>query len=161
MYVVPEPIHVTCQANWAAKYVCLEALAHWTGHDLRGLSALFEYFDVDRAVALPAAVVIAGWAPFARGQLGAGPEPASLEPILSSAGVTEHGLIEAMDEILNLDSASPPTLLAGGELREMVNTAFASMIMYHNERKMAGGTCMSLGPTHMPVRSFCSTRMSP
>ena len=29
------------QANWVAKYVSLEMLAHWTGHDLRTLSALF------------------------------------------------------------------------------------------------------------------------
>ena len=71
-----------------------------------------------------------------------------------------------MDTIFNLDSCSPPMLLQSGSNRPMVNVlsnpdpdpipdpgpkpdpdpnqveaAFASMLMYHSERKRAGTLC--------------------
>ena len=43
-----------------------------------------------------------------------------------------------MDTIFHLDSAAPPMLLRGGKLRPVIHTAFASMLMYHQERLDSG-----------------------
>ena len=43
-----------------------------------------------------------------------------------------------IDLLFNLDDASPPMLLKDGALRPMVHIAFASMIMYHDQRIAAG-----------------------
>jgi len=127
-------------------------LAHWTGHDLRTLSALFDYLDVDRAMALPAAIAVAGWTPLPYGQLGQGPKMPSLEPILNLEGVVLELLDKKIDGIFHLDSASPPMLLQGeyagvlreGMLRPLVHGCFASMVMYHDERRLASMGCLSL-----------------
>jgi len=49
-----------------------------TGHDLKGASALYEYFTMTMGMAMPGAIVLAGWPPFEWGRSGKGPKPASL-----------------------------------------------------------------------------------
>ena len=46
-----------------------------TGHDLRGASALYEYFTMTMGMAMPGAIVLAGWPPFEWGRSGKGPKP--------------------------------------------------------------------------------------
>ena len=43
-----------------------------------------------------------------------------------------------IDRLFHFDNKSPPMLLRDGELRLMVRAAFASMIMYHDARLVAG-----------------------
>lgn len=132
-------------SNMLSKYMPGELVAHMTGHDFRGVSALYEYVDADRALALVPALVAAGWPALPWGQHGDGPVPPSIDALRDAGedvdvlerinGVHERCVI---DSLFNLDDASPPMLLSGGALRRMVLIAFASMIMYHDARMAAG-----------------------
>lgn len=64
------------------KYMPGELIAHVTGHDLKGTSALYEYIDASRALAIPGALVLAGWPALPWGHHGAGPKPPSLDALL-------------------------------------------------------------------------------
>ena len=145
---IKPPLHDTINAggirpgcsNFLSKYMPAEFVAHVTGHDYKGTSALFEYVDADRALALIGALVLAGWPPLPYGHHGAGPVPASLDA-LRDAGEDVGKLDEpcgVINKLFNIDDASPPTLLTDGLLRPMVHAAFATMIMYHDERMAAG-----------------------
>jgi hypothetical protein len=65
--------------------------------------------------------VLAGWPAFPWGQLGEGPKPASLSPLLD-VGIDKAELDHLIDRMFNLDSCSPPMLLVGGSNRPMVLT---------------------------------------
>ena len=108
-------------------------------------------------------LALSGWLPLPWGQLGEGPKPASLAALVD-VGIDMAMLDSLLDHMFNLDSCSPPMLLQGGSNRPMVNVlsnpnpdplpdpipddpkpdpnqveaAFASMLMYHSERKQAG-----------------------
>ena len=110
---------------------------HTTAHDLTQTSAFFNYVDATRAGCMPGSVVLGGWQPLPWGQLGMGPAPPSLEPILTS-GVTPEALDALIDDVLRLDSATCPLLWRDGALRPMVEAAFASMVMYFRERSAVG-----------------------
>ena len=127
-------------SNFLSKYMPAEFVAHVTGHDYKGTSALFEYVDADRALALIGALVLAGWPPLPYGHHGDGPSPPSLNA-LREAKVDVEALDQefgVIDQLFNLDDASPPSLLTDGALRPMVHAAFASMLMYHDQRMAAG-----------------------
>ena len=124
-------------SNFLSKYMPAELVCHMTGHDFRGASALYEYVDADRALALVGALVAAGWTAFPWGQHGDGPSPPSLDA-LRDTGEDVDALQETIDLLFNLDDASPPMLLSDGALRPMVHIAFASMIMYNDARMAAG-----------------------
>ena len=59
-----------------------EHVAMVSGHDLTGVSALYEYLRADRATATAGAIVLAGWPAFEWGSTGKPPAPATL-PLLS------------------------------------------------------------------------------
>ena len=135
-------------SNMLSKYMPGELVAHMTGHDFRGASALYEYVDADRALALVGALVASGWPALPLGQHGDGPSPPSLDALRDTAEDVDlleqtppdaaDGERSLIDLIFNLDDASPPMLLADGALRPMVHIAVASMIMYHDARMAAG-----------------------
>ena len=50
--------------------------------------------------------------------------------------------------MFRLDSASPPMLWQNGHLRPAVGAAFATMVMYFEERALAGDT-----HTHTSIRN--------
>ena len=132
-------------SNMLSKYMPGELVVHMTGHDLRGTSALYEYVDADRALALVGALVAAGWRALPWGQHGDGPSPPSLD-VLRDVAEDVDALEETIDRLFNLD-ASPPMLLSDGVLRPMVHIAFASMLMYHDARMAAGemrSACLKL-----------------
>ena len=52
-----------------------------TGHEYKGASAMYEYYDIDRPLAIPGAVAVMGWPAFKWGQLGKGQVPPSLDPL--------------------------------------------------------------------------------
>ena len=64
-------------SNMLSKYMPGELVVHVTGHDLKSTSALYEYVDADRALALPGALVLAGWQALPWGHHGDGPSPPS------------------------------------------------------------------------------------
>ena len=100
-----------------------------TGHGLEGSSAVYNYIDADRALAIPGALVLARWSALPWSQLGEGPQPPTLEA-LRDAGVDLDDFERAIDHIFNIDSAVPAVLKPGGKLRPLLRTALASMIMY-------------------------------
>ena len=63
-----------------------EHVAMVSGHELSGVSALYEYLRADRATAMAGATKLAGWQPFEWGKLGRGPVPATLASLASLAG---------------------------------------------------------------------------
>ena len=120
-----------------SKYMPPEFIVHGSGHDLIGFTSLYNYVDACRAIAIIPALVLAGWPALPWGRLGEGPKPASLNP-LTDAGVSIEALDPVIDSLFHLDPASPPMLLVGGANRPMVQAAFASMLMYHGERRATG-----------------------
>ena len=123
--------------NTLAKYMPAEFIAHSSGHDLKQVGSLYDYIDANRAIAVVGGFILAGWPPCPWGRLCEGPKPASLKALVDT-GVDQDDLDHFIDAMFNLDSCSPPMLLCGGSNRPMVEAAFASMIMYHDQRKMAG-----------------------
>mmetsp|Transcript_11864 Transcript_11864/g.25028 ORF Transcript_11864/g.25028 Transcript_11864/m.25028 type:complete len:152 (-) Transcript_11864:739-1194(-) len=97
-------------SNTLCKYMPAEMVVHVTGHELKTTSALYEYVDANRAIAIPGARVLAGWPALPWGHLGDGPLPPSLKP-LHEASIPESNLEDAIDNVFYLDSASPPMLL--------------------------------------------------
>lgn len=125
-------------SNMLTKYMPGEYVVHVTGHELKGMGALYEYVDADRSLALIGALVLAGWPPLPYGHHGDGPVPPSLEALCDAGAVDMCALDSMIDILFHLDSASPPMLLVDGALRPMVHASFASLIMYHDVRVAAG-----------------------
>ena len=117
-------------------YMPAELVAHVTGHEL-GTSALWEYLDCTRALCIPGATVLAGWPAFPWGNHGMGPSPPSLDAIISPLLDMEK-LEGIVDEVFRLDGATNPVLWKGGDLRPLLHAAFASGVMYFEERTKAG-----------------------
>ena len=130
--------------NTLACHVPAEIAVHSTGHTLTGLSALWEYMGASTALCLPGSIVLAGWRPFPYGQLGIGPVPASLAPVLTLGGVSEAKLEAFADYLFNFHDASPPMLLIEGSLRPLVHSSLASLFMYYPERFDAGESTLVL-----------------
>ena len=139
-------------SNLLAKYMPGDYVVHVTGHELKGMGALYEYVDADRALALIGALVLAGWPPLPFGHHGDGPVPPSLETLCDSGAVEMCVLDSIIDILFHLDSASPPMLLVDGALRPMVHASFASMIMYHDARIAAGEARMVTNAMHEAFR---------
>lgn len=64
---------------------------HTTGHDLTDLSALWEYVGARLALCMPGAITLSGFPSLPWGQLGKGPVPPSLRPLIEG-GVSEERL---------------------------------------------------------------------
>ena len=124
-----------------------ELATHVSGHDLTKTSAFFEYIDATRAGCMPGSVVLGGWEPLPWGHMGKGPVPPSIS-VLEEAGVDMNALEMCIDVLFRLDSATPPMLWRQGSLRPMVHAAFASMVMYFDERK-------DVGEMHRVLEAMC------
>ena len=96
-----------------------EIAAFVTGHDLTAVGALFEYTGCKRAHCMPGAIVLAAWRAFPWGQLGVGPTPPSLAPIIA-IGVSEQLLEGYCDALLYIDEHQPVPLRRHGNLRGLV-----------------------------------------
>ena len=118
-------------ADTLAIAVPAELAVHNTGHDLTGLSALWEYLRAKIALLLPGAVVLAGWDSFPYGQIGKGPVHPSLSSIL---GVSMAEFDKMIDVLFNFDDSTLKKLRIGGELRPLMHVTLATMIMYYEER---------------------------
>lgn len=108
-----------------------------TGHDLTSVSAMYDYMGAGLVLTIPGAVPLAGWPPVPWGQLGPGAQPACLDA-LSECGVHLPQLLLVMEEVFNLNDCSPPGFLEGGQMRGAVECAFATLLMYYEERFDAG-----------------------
>lgn len=123
--------------NQLVAAVPAEFAVNVTGHDLTKTSAFFEYVDSTRAGCMPGSIVLGGWEPLPHGRLGKGPVPPSLD-VLENLAVDMHKVSEAIDYLFTIDSASSPMLKKNGHLRPMVQAAFASLVLYFEERDKAG-----------------------
>ena len=111
-----------------------EIAVHTTGHDLRDLSALWEYLDCKESLVVVGCIVLCGWPALPYGQTGEGPKHPTLLALLD-ADVVEMRILEPiMDILFSFHDASPPMLLLDGHMRPMVHAMFATLLMYYNER---------------------------
>ena len=122
--------------NRLAARMPAEFVAHNTGHELKSASSMYEYMDADLALCIPGALVSAGWPQAPWGQLGRSPVPPALEA-LKECSVTVAALQIAIDKTFNIDSASAPQLHVGGTLRPLIHAAYATLLMYHEDRLSA------------------------
>ena len=138
-------------SNTLAKWMPGELIVHVTGHELKGTSALYEYIDASRALAIPGALVLAGWPALPWGQHSAGPSPPSLDALRDVQApfqkVDMARLEAVIDALFNIDSRSPPMLGllqthpargSEGALRPMLRAALAALLMYYDVRVEAG-----------------------
>ena len=123
-------------ANFMALFMPAEFVAHLTGHNLNGRSALYEYLEVCRALLMPGALVLAGWPALPWGQLGRGAAPASFEA-LEQIGVGMDVIEPFVVHLFHLDSSSPAPLLPSGGLWKATLAAAATLVMYYVERHEA------------------------
>ena len=114
-----------------------EFVVHTSGHEMKAGCSVYDYIDASVAKCIPGFLVLAGWPPLPWGQLGMGPTPPDLT-VLEAVGETEESLIRIIHELFHLDTASPPMLLPGGSMRQLVLDIFATIVMYHEERVAAG-----------------------
>ena len=113
-----------------------EIMRHTTGHDMKGISAMFEYTSTSTALTIPGSLVLSGWDPCEFARLSRGPVAPSLE-VLTKAGITLESLEVFIDEIFGLHSGSPPMLKKDGSLRPLMHASLAKQLMYYEERFMA------------------------
>ena len=108
-----------------------EIAVHSTGHELTSLSALWEYLNSRVALVMAGALVLAGWPALPRGELGRGPTPPTMAAV---PGLSESAVNNYADLLFNLRPTSPPWLLIGGSLRQLVLDGLAVVVMYYAER---------------------------
>ena len=114
-----------------------EFVKELTGHDLSKISALFEYIEATRALTMPGCAVLAGWPAPPWGQLGRGPQAASLAPL--DQFVSRQDLNALIDATFDFNpELTSPCLLEGGSVREGVKASYASQLMYFENRLEAG-----------------------
>ena len=109
-----------------------------TGHHLQS-TAHQQYIDAMTANCMPGAVVLAGFPAFGWGQSGECAKPPSLAalanvPLVRGSGGGEVTFDTIIDALYRLSDFSPEVLRVGGRLRPAVNAAFASQVMYYEER---------------------------
>ena len=105
-----------------------------TGHDTTGLSSLYEYLDPDRAVLMAAVIVMAGYLALPWGHLGLGPVPASFDWLCSR--VDNAALTRMMASLFYVDGLR--AFMMGAPLRPALEAAFASLVMYYEDRERLG-----------------------
>ena len=123
--------------NMLGAHVPAEIMAHATGHDFIHIRSLFEYIGANRAMAQAVIVILTHFRPFPWGTNAKGPVHADLDA-LTAVGVSKAELDCAINHTFGLNSASPPHFLKDGPLWPAVAAAFASMVMYYEEREAAG-----------------------
>ena len=133
-------------ANTLAAVMPTEIAVQTTGHSLEGVSSFHSYLDADVAKCIPGGRVLAGWHAPPWGQLGEAPSPPTLEVLLCE-GITLEKLQPVINNLFQIHGASPPSFAAGGRLRPLIETCFATNVLYHEERRSAGemtSVCMKL-----------------
>ena len=146
-------------ANTLAKHMPAEFIVVVTGHDMRHVSALYEYIDCNVAQLMPGARVLAGWKPPEWGQLGGdGPKHAHLDYLEQAHGVNKEALDKMIDDMFHIHDHSPPhmqsekwqpgdrcsaaekSLLISkrARIRDVIKACFASLIMHYNARMDQG-----------------------
>ena len=81
-------------------------------------------------------IILAGWPPLPWGHTGMGPVPAMLSSILPFADPSS--LQRTIDVLLKFHEATVPMFLTGGRMRPLIDSAFASLVMYYPERHGKG-----------------------
>ena len=107
-----------------------------TGHHLQS-TAHQQYINATTANCMPGAVVLAGFPAFGWGQSGECAKPPSLAALDDEPLVRGLTFDKIIDELYRVSSFSPEVLQVGGRLRQAVRAAFASQVMYYEERVKA------------------------
>ena len=109
---------------------------------MTGFSKPYEYVDFSLANSITAAQVLAGWPAPPYGQCSIGPRSPRLQLVVAMMRTLES-LDATADEVFEIHSKSSPLLMAlgsgqPGSLCELGRTAFATLIMYDQQREAAG-----------------------
>jgi hypothetical protein len=99
-------------------------------------SAIWSYYSHSRALTIPGALILAGFEPYPYGRNGNGPMPPSLDA-LHVLGV-DMTVLEAMIDDVFCTARAPLKFKIDQEARPMMHIAFATVVMYHDERVTAG-----------------------
>ncbi|KAJ8599134.1 hypothetical protein CTAYLR_008284 [Chrysophaeum taylorii] len=124
--------HGVCE--YLAGSLALEHCVMVTGHELRSVSAFFEYFRKLNCQVMPGAIILAGWRKPAWSQIPRGPVPASIDVILA-LGVDPDKLVDVIKAVLQIDTQYPEEYQRDGKLWSLITAAFASIVMYYPERQ--------------------------
>ena len=108
-----------------------------TGHKLESY-AHQQYIDAETANCMPGAIVLSGFPALPWGQRGACGRPASLSALETVPLVSGVSFDKLIDDLYDLGDFCPSSLRTGGSLRPAVHAAFASQVMYYEERVRAG-----------------------
>ena len=92
-----------------------------SGHELKSLSALYEYLGDSLVLTMPSAVVLGGWPGFQWGQTGVGPSFPSIDSLVR-LGVNLDQLETVMNALYNLYDESPPMFLEDASLRKTLRS---------------------------------------
>jgi hypothetical protein len=135
----PQPTAAGVRPGAADTLACAvpaELGVHNTGHDLTGLSCLWEYLQGRVALTIPGVLVLSGWPPFPYGHLGKGPQHSTLDALI---GIPSESLETFINELFCFRPGKPhpPMLLIGGELRPMMRAIMATLLMYYEQRCLA------------------------
>lgn len=123
--------------NAACKYVPPHIVARASDHELN--CAMENYIEPERALLTPTLLVLLGWPNMPWGELGSMPKHATL--LALGEHVDAARLTDMMHDLFHIDSSSPHMFKAGGGLRLPLEAAFATMIMFHEERRKAKEMC--------------------
>jgi hypothetical protein len=92
----------------------IELAVRTTGHDIKSVSAFFEYVDPSRALCIPGAIVLADFPALPWGQHGMGSVPPNLHDLL---GPSKIGRLDTVIDILfKINSDSHPHLKVSHQL---------------------------------------------
>lgn len=114
----------------------VEIAVRGTGHEVVAVSTFFRYCNPTHAFCMAASIVLSGYAALPWGHQGKGPVPACLTALVILLCLDMVIVDNMIDDLFRIDSASLPRLHRAGDLRPMVHAAFASMIMYFEERQL-------------------------
>ena len=116
--------------NELAEFMPAEYIVQLTGHDLKSISALWEYIDARYALLLPACTVQAGWPALPWGQHGKGPTPPSLTAlkVVLSGSAMDDRLENLIDDIFRIHSATPPRFHRAQVKHAMLVLAIVQML---------------------------------
>jgi len=125
--------------NMLGAHLPAELAVRSTGHDCHGVSTFFEYLDINRPLVMVGAVVLSGFPPYPYGQTGGmGPIPADCDWLETHFELDRSKLGVMLSELYKVDSCSNPRLQAEGDLRPLLKAAFATQVMYYEERVANG-----------------------
>jgi hypothetical protein len=124
--------------NFLCMFMPPDFVCFVTGHCLKAMSAMYEYLNRPIPMCIPGMTVLCGWRAFPWGQIGVGPQPASLSCLENVPGLNEKVLDALADDLFQIVDDDRIEYHVNGRLRPVVHAMLAAEIMYYESRKDNG-----------------------